>query len=261
MHSYKEYTMPSYQKVITGLSDLGMHKMQEHLDYYIKAVNSGEKSFSDALEELIEIEKANNQLRAVNACVKVANFPFIKTMEDFDFTFQPGLNKKQLLEFASLGFIEKKENILFVGSSGVGKTHLATAIGIECARHRYSTYFVSFENLMNQLKRALLENRLESRMKFFAKYKVLIIDEIGYMPIDADSANLFFQLIAKRYEKHCTIITTNTPFSKWGEIFGSPTLANAVLDRLLHHSSVISIKGPSYRLKEKRVFLESQSED
>ena len=114
---------------------------------------------------------------------------------------------------------------------------------------------------MNQLKRALLENRLESRMKFFAKYKILIIDEIGYMPIDADSANLFFQLIAKRYEKHCTIITTNPPFSKWGEIFGSPTLANAVLDRLLHHSSVISIKGPSYRLKEKRVFLESQSED
>ena len=248
--------MPSYQKVINGLSELGMHKMQEHLDYYIKAVNSGEKSFSDALAELIEIEKANNQLRAVNACVKVANFPFLKAMEDFDFSFQPGLNKKQLLEFASLGFIERRENILFVGSSGVGKTHLATAIGIECARHRYSTYFVSFENL-----RALLENRLESRMKFFAKYKVLIIDEIGYMPIDTDSANLFFQLIAKRYEKHCTIITTNTPFSKWGEIFGSPTLANAVLDRLLHHSSVISIKGPSYRLREKRVFLESQSED
>ena len=92
-------------------------------------------------------------------------------------------------------------------------------------------------------------------------FPLRIIDEIGYMPIDLDSANLFFQLIAKRYEKHCTIITTNTPFSRWGEIFGSPTLANAVLDRLLHHSSVISIKGPSYRLKEKRAFLESHSED
>ena len=241
--------MPSYTKVKNGLTDLGMHSMQDQLDFYINAVNKGEKSFTDALEELITIEKENNKLRAVNACIKVANFPFLKTMDDFDFSFQPGINKKELIEFTSLGFIERNENILFVGSSGVGKTHLATAIGMECARNRYSTYFVSFESLMSQLKKALLENRLESRMKFFARYKILIIDEIGYMPIDSDSANLFFQLIAKRYEKHCTIITTNTPFSKWGEIFGSPTLANAVLDRLLHHSSVISVKGPSYRLK------------
>jgi len=253
--------MPSYTKVKNGLTDLGMHSMQEHLDFYINAVNKGEKSFTDALEELITIEKENNKLRAVNACIKVANFPFLKTMDDFDFSFQPGINKKELMEFTSLGFIERNENILFVGSSGVGKTHLATAIGMECARNRYSTYFVSFESLMSQLKKALIENRLESRMKFFARYKILIIDEIGYMPIDSDSANLFFQLIAKRYEKHCTIITTNTPFSKWGEIFGSPTLANAVLDRLLHHSSVISIKGPSYRLKEKKTFLDSQPDE
>lgn len=251
--------MSTYVKLSNGLTDLGMHKMQEHLDYYIELVNKGQKSFGEALEELIEIEKKNNQLRAENACVKTANFPFMKTMEDFEFDFQPGINKKELLELSRLEFIERTENILFVGTSGVGKTHLATAIGIASARARYSTYFISFESLMNQLKKALMENRLESRMKFFAKYKVLIIDEIGYMPIDSDSANLFFQLIAKRYEKHCTIITTNTPFSKWGEIFGSPTLANAVLDRLLHHSQIISIKGPSYRLKEKRAFMESQS--
>ena len=113
---------------------------------------------------------------------------------------------------------------------------------------------------MNQLKKALNENRLEQRLKFFSGYKVLIIDELGYMPVDHDAANLFFQLIAKRYERHSTIVTTNMPFSKWAEVFGSSTLANAVLDRLLHHSTVISIKGPSYRLKEKREFLQDQSE-
>lgn len=249
--------MSSPQKLLNGLSDLGIQKMQEHLDYYIDLVNKGEKSFSEALEELVEIEKKNNQIRRDNANVKVANFPFIKTMDDFDFNFQPSINKKELLELNNLGFLDSHENILFVGSSGVGKTHLATAIGISCAKARNITYFITFENLMNQLKAALHENRLETRLKFFAKYKVLIIDEIGYMPIDIDSANLFFQLIARRYEKNSTIITTNMPFSRWGDIFGSPTLANAVLDRLLHHSVVISVKGPSYRLKDKRAFLEA----
>ncbi len=159
--------MPSYTKLLAGLTDLGIHKMQEHLDFYINAVNEGEKSFSEALEELVAIEQANNQLRAINACVKTANFPFLKTMDDFDFSFQPGVNQKQLREFLTLGFIERQENILFVGSSGVGKTHLATAIGMECARNRYSTYFVSFENLMNQLKRALIENRARSQNEVF----------------------------------------------------------------------------------------------
>lgn len=153
MISCKGGSMPSYTKIIEGLNDLGIYKMQEYIDHYINAVNNGEKSFSDALEELISIEQENNRLRAINSCVKVANFPFIKTMDDFDFSFQPGINKKELLEFTSLGFIERNENILFVGTSGVGKTHLATSIGIECARNRYSTYFVSFENLMIQLKK------------------------------------------------------------------------------------------------------------
>lgn len=250
--------MSSSQKLLNGLTDLGIQKMQEHLDYYIELVNKGEKSFSEALEELVEIEKKNNQIRRDIANVKTANFPFIKTMDDFDFDFQPNINKKEMLELCNLGFLDNHENILFVGSSGVGKTHLATAIGISCAKARNITYFITFEKLMNQLKAAHHENRLEARLKFFAKYRVLIIDEIGYMPIDMDSANLFFQLIARRYEKNSTIITTNTPFSRWGEIFGSATLANAVLDRLLHHSAVISIKGPSYRLKDKRAFLEAQ---
>lgn len=247
------------QKLINALNDLGMEKMQEYLQYYSDLVNKGDKSFSEALEELVDIEKKNKQVRRDAINLHIANFPFIKTFEDFDFSFQPNINKKEILELSSLSFVESKENVIFVGTSGVGKTHLATALGICCTKARYQTYFTSFENLVVQLKKAYQENRLESRLKFFSKYKVLIIDEIGYMPIDTDTANIFFQLIAKRYEKNSTIITTNMPFSKWGEFFGSSTLANAVLDRLLHHSSIISIKGPSYRIKDKRFLLEAQA--
>lgn len=252
--------MSNYTKLLNGLDDLKLLLIKEHLDTYIELVNRGEKSIVDALYELVTIELSAKSERAINACVKVANFPFLKTIEDFDFDFQPSINKQEILDLQTLRFIEKAENILLVGTSGVGKTHLATGIGIACAKHRHSTYFVSFQNLMNQLKEALKENRLESRLKFFAKYKVLIIDEIGYVPIDQDAANLFFQLIARRYEKHCTIITTNSPFSKWSEIFGTPTLANAILDRLLHHSHVISIKGPSYRLRSKKEYFTSETD-
>ncbi|MCQ2525105.1 MAG: IS21-like element helper ATPase IstB [Lachnospiraceae bacterium] len=247
------------QKLINGLGELGIEQMQEYLERYAEMVNKGEKSFSDALDELVDIERKHRQIRRDAANLHVANFPFVKTLDDFDFSFQPNINKKELLELNSLGFVENKENVLFLGTSGVGKTHLATAIGISCTKARYQTYFITFENLITQLKKAHQENRLENRLKFYAKYKVLIIDEIGYMPIDQDTANIFFQLIAKRYEKNSTIITTNMPFSKWGDFFGSSTLANAVLDRLLHHSTVISIKGPSYRTKDIRALLEAQA--
>ena len=249
------------QKLINGLTEIGIEQMQEYLDRYAEMVNKGEKSFSDALEELVDIERKHRQVRRDAANLHVANFPFVKTLDDFDFSFQPNINKKEVLELNSLAFVENKENVLFLGTSGVGKTHLATALGVSCTKARYQTYFITFENLITQLKKAHQENRLENRLKFYAKYKVLIIDEIGYMPIDQDSANIFFQLIAKRYERNSTIITTNMPFSKWGDLFGSSTLANAVLDRLLHHSTVISIKGPSYRTKDLRALLEAQANE
>lgn len=251
--------MASYQKLLNGLTDLGMHSMQEHLETYIDLVNKGDKSFTDALEELVEIERKSNQARRDSINLHIANYPFLKTMDEFDFDFQPSINKRELLELNRLGFLDKHQNIIFVGSSGVGKTHLATSIGISCTKARCQTYFVTFETLINQLKKALQENRLEARLKFYAKYKVLIIDELGYMPIDRDAANMFFQLVNRRYEKNSTIITTNMPFSQWGEFFSSPSLANAILDRLLHHSVVISIKGPSYRLKDKRSIIDQQS--
>lgn len=252
--------MDTYNKLLNTLESLELNQVRNNIGPYIDLINSGEKGFTEVLYELLQLELKAQDERAINACVKVANFPFIKTLDDFDFTFQPSVNRKAMIDLETLRFIENKENVLFVGSSGVGKTHLATAIGIAAAKKRYSTYFVTFESLMTQLKKALDENRLEKRMKFFARYKVLIIDELGYLPVDKDASNLFFQLIAKRYEKHCTIITTNQPFTKWAEILGSPVLANAVLDRLLHHSHVISIKGPSYRMREKQCYLSENEE-
>lgn len=171
-------------------------------------------------------------------------------MEDFDFNYQPSINKKEIEDYTTLRFMENNENILFIGSPGTGKTHLATAIGVEAAMHRKSVYFISCQDLMIQLKKAENENRLDQRLKSFTRYKLLIIDEIGYINLDKQSANLFFQLISRRYEQRSTIITTNKSLSKWAEIFGDPVIANAILDRLLHHSHIVSIVGPSYRTKD-----------
>lgn len=190
--------------------------------------------------------------------ISVAGFPFVKRYTDYDYDFQPSVKKTQIQDLCSLRFIANKENILFYGTPGVGKTHLATAIGVEAASKRQLTYFISCHDLIQNLRKAYHENRLEMRLKHYSKYRVLIIDEIGYLPVDKLGANLFFQLITKRYEHNSTIITTNQPFSKWGEVFSDATLANAILDRLLHHSHIIKIVGPSYRTKDVRELMEER---
>ena len=187
---------------------------------------------------------------ASKSMIKAATVPFIKTIEDYDFDFQPKLNKQEILELTSLKFIEEAKNIVFLGSSGVGKAHLATSVGIVAARRRYSTYFIKCHALLQQLKCAKVENRLDSRLKYLNRYKLLIIDELGYLPIDKEDSNLFFQLIDMRYEKKSTILTTNINFSDWDSVFYDAVVANAILDRVLHHSHVISINGRSYRVKD-----------
>src|SRR5690625_4819654 len=201
------------------------------------------------------------EISRAKAMVKVAAFPHLKEVKDFNFSFQPTVNQEQILDFTTLRFIERKENIVFLGTSGVGKTHLATSIGIAAAKKRTSTYFIKCNDLILNLKKAQVENRLEARLKHYTKYKLLIIDEIGYLPIDAEDAKLFFQLIDMRYEKKSTILTTNSNFKDWGEIFQDTKIANAILDRVLHHATVVNITGDSYRLKDHFQKEKSQLEE
>ena len=243
--------MNNYVKLLNNLEKLKLIKTKENLDNYIELINNNKKDIVESLYELTKKELEFKDEKAITALVRMAGFPYQKTLDDFEFDFQPGINKEEILDFKNLRFIENKENILFVGSPGVGKTHLATAIGIEAASNRYSTYFISCHDLITALKKANYENRLYDKIKNYEKYSVLIIDEVGYLPMDIEGANLLFQLINKRYEKHTTIITTNKPFGQWGELFGDNMIANAILDRLVHHSHIVNITGKSYRLKDK----------
>lgn len=242
--------MSAYTELLNNLTYLGLEQIKENLDTYIDLLTNGKKTVVDALNELTRLEIKLKEEKRANTNVKVANFPFIKTIKDFDFTFQPSINQNKIKDFLTIRFVENKENILFLGNPGVGKTHLSVAIGIEAAKKRYSTYFITAHDLIMNLKRANLENRLETRLKHYAKYKVLIIDEIGYLPINQEEANMFFQLINLRYEKNSTIITTNKEFSKWSEVFGDITIASAILDRILHHAKIEKITGRSYRTKD-----------
>lgn len=239
--------MSNYQNLRDNLNELKLTQIGLNLDNYIDLVNEGKISIVDALNELTSKELEVKNFNAMNAMVKVAGFPHLKELRDFDFDFQPKVNKKQFLDFETLRFLENNNNIILIGNSGVGKTHLATSIGIAAAKKRISTYFIKCHDLIDQLKKAYLENRLETRIKHFAKYKLLIIDEIGYLPIGEQEAKMFFQLIDRRYEKKSTIITSNINLSDWSQVFVDNLLASAILDRLVHHSSIINILGNSYR--------------
>lgn len=244
-----------------NLGILELNRIKEILPDYIHRTTKENLTLTEQLNFLTKEEINNRDSRAAEGIIKASNFPFRKTLDDYDFNFQPSISEKQIKELATLSFIEQHENIVFIGSPGVGKTHLAVALGIEAAKHRNSVYFITCHNLMLKLNKAQKENRLDKQLQHLAQYKVLIIDEIGYLPVDHQGSNLLFQLIARRYMKKSTIITTNMPFSRWGEVFSDNTLASALLDRLLHYSHIIRITGNSYRIKDKIVETDSRTNE
>lgn len=240
----------TYNQLCSNLEQLKLTQMLVHLDEITDFVTTNNLSFTEGLQKLSNYEVDFKEKNASRSMIKAAAFPFVKEIKDYDFSFQPSVNEQEIKELATLGFLEKQENIVFLGPSGVGKTHLATAIGVAAAKKRVSTYFLKCNDLLQQLKKAKLENRLDARLKHFSKYKLLVIDEIGYLPIDKEDSNLFFQLIDMRYEKKSTILTTNMNFNEWDSIFYDAVVANAIMDRVLHHSHVVTITGRSYRLKD-----------
>ena len=253
--------MSNYIQLSNNLDQLKLTKIKEYLPSFLDDAITKNLSFVDVLLELTNKEIDFREKRAAEINLAISNFPFIKRLSDFDFSYQPSICKNQILDLASLRFIELFENIIFIGSSGVGETHLATSIGVEASSNHISTYFIHFQTLIAKIKKAVAENKVEHFVKSYAKYKLLIIDELGYLPVDKVYASVFFQLVAARYEKKSTIITTNQPLSKWGEVLGDPVLANAIIDRLIHHSTIVKITGKSYRIKDKLIDIDQQTKN
>lgn len=239
-----------YAKLRENLARLKLTKMAEHLPVYMTEGCMEGKSPIRVMRELTDTEIRFRDERAAEMNFTLSHFPYRKTIDDFDFDYQPSVSRETVARLRTLGFLEGGDNVLLIGNSGVGKTHLATGIGIEATSSHISTYFIHFRDLIARLRKGAAENREECVIRNLNKYRLLIIDEIGYFPVDRTVASLFFQLVAARYEKRSVIVTTNQPLSKWGEIFGDAIIAGAIIDRLVHHSTILRITGRSYRIKD-----------